>query len=54
MAQESVEPATLEWAAWYNPHRLMEPLAYASSHPLKLGQTTAGSIRNAADVPALT
>lgn len=25
---ESVELATLEWAAWHNHHRLMEPLGY--------------------------
>ena len=26
--RESVEIATLEWVAWYNHHRLMEPLGY--------------------------
>ncbi len=26
--KESVELATLEWVAWYNNHRLMEPLGY--------------------------
>lgn len=26
--RESVELATLEWVAWYNHHRLMEPLSY--------------------------
>ncbi len=26
--RESVELATLEWVAWYNHHRLMEPLGY--------------------------
>jgi putative transposase len=25
---ESVESATLEWVAWFNHHRLMEPLGY--------------------------
>ncbi|SIT38210.1 hypothetical protein BN2475_140066 [Paraburkholderia ribeironis] len=27
-ARESVELATLEWVAWFNHHRLMEPLGY--------------------------
>jgi putative transposase len=26
--KESVELATLEWVAWFNHHRLMEPLGY--------------------------
>ena len=26
--RETVEPATLEWVAWFNHHRLMEPLGY--------------------------
>ena len=26
--KESVELATLEWVAWFNNHRLMEPLGY--------------------------
>nr|WP_269434519.1 AAA family ATPase [Burkholderia sp. TSV86] len=26
--QESVELATLQWVAWFNHHRLMEPLGY--------------------------
>ena len=26
--RESVELATLEWVAWFNHHRLMEPLGY--------------------------
>ena len=26
--KQSVEVATLEWVAWYNHHRLMEPLGY--------------------------
>ena len=25
---QSVELATLEWVAWFNHHRLMEPLGY--------------------------
>jgi len=27
-SQESVELATLEWVAWFNRQRLMEPLGY--------------------------
>lgn len=27
----SVEPATLEWASWFNSHRLMALLGYAPS-----------------------
>jgi len=26
--RESAEPATLEWVAWLNHHRLIEPLSY--------------------------
>ncbi|RQM43768.1 hypothetical protein EHZ19_32470, partial [Paraburkholderia bannensis] len=26
--KESVELATLQWVAWFNHHRLMEPLGY--------------------------
>ncbi|MGF6936756.1 transposase InsO family protein [Paraburkholderia sp. UCT70] len=26
--RESVELATLEWVAWFNHHRLMEPIGY--------------------------
>jgi putative transposase len=29
--RESVELATLEWVAWFNHHRLMEPLGYIPS-----------------------
>jgi transposase InsO family protein len=29
--RESVELATLEWLAWFNHHRLMEPLGYIPS-----------------------
>ena len=27
-SRESVEPATLEWVAWFNHHRLLEPIGY--------------------------
>ena len=27
-AKQAVERATLEWVAWFNHHRLMEPLGY--------------------------
>lgn len=31
--RESVELATLEWVAWFNHHRLMEPLGYIPAEP---------------------
>jgi putative transposase len=50
--RESVEIATLEWVAWYNHHRLMEPLGYIP--PAEAEANYYGQLRNAADVPALT
>ncbi|CAG9241871.1 transposase [Burkholderia diffusa] len=50
--RESVELATLEWVAWYNHHRLMEPLGYIP--PAEAGANYDRQLRNAAEVPALT
>lgn len=50
--RESVELATLEWAAWYNYHRLMEPLGYIP--PAEADANYYRQLRNAADVSALT
>ncbi len=50
--RESVELATLEWGAWYNHHRLMEPLGYIP--PAEAEANYYGQLRNAADVSALT
>lgn len=50
--RESVELATLEWVAWYNHHRLMEPLGYIP--PAEAEANYYRQLRNAADVPALT
>jgi len=50
--RESVELATLEWVAWYNHHRLMEPLGYIP--PAEAEANYYGQLRNAADVSALT
>jgi transposase InsO family protein len=36
--KEAVELATLEWVAWFNDHRLLEPIGYI--RPQKLKQTT--------------
>ncbi len=50
--RESVELATLEWVAWYNHHRLMEPLGY-----IPLAEAAANyyrQLKNDAEVPALT
>jgi putative transposase len=27
----AVEPATLEWVAWFNHHRLLEPIRYIAA-----------------------
>jgi transposase InsO family protein len=44
--KQAVELATLEWVAWFNHHRLMEPLGYvppaefeAHYHQQRAGQT---------------
>jgi transposase InsO family protein len=44
--KQAVELATLEWVAWFNHHRLMEPLGYippaefeANYHRQRAGQT---------------
>ncbi len=50
--RESVELATLEWVAWYNHCRLMEPLGYIP--PVEAEANYYRQLRNAADVPALT
>jgi len=50
--RESVELATLEWVAWYNHCRLMEPLGYIP--PAEAEANYYRQLRNAADVPALT
>jgi transposase InsO family protein len=50
--RESVELATLEWVAWYNHHRLMEPLGYIP--PAEAEANYYRQLRNTADVPALT
>ncbi|AJX11937.1 integrase core domain protein [Burkholderia ubonensis MSMB22] len=50
--RESVEMATLEWVAWYNHHRLMEPLGYIP--PAEAEANYYRQLRNAADVSALT
>jgi transposase InsO family protein len=45
--KQAVELATLEWVAWFNHHRLMEPLGYlppaefeANYHRRRAGQAT--------------
>ncbi|WAL84000.1 IS3 family transposase [Pandoraea sp. XJJ-1] len=50
--RESVELATLEWVAWYNHHRLMEPLGYIP--PAEAEADYYGQLRNTAEAPALT
>ncbi len=50
--RESVELATLEWVAWYNHCRLMEPLGYIP--PAEAEANYYRQLSNAADVPALT
>lgn len=50
--RESVELATLQWVAWYNHHRLMEPLGYIP--PAEAEANYYRQLRNAADLPALT
>ncbi|MCZ2895789.1 IS3 family transposase [Burkholderia thailandensis] len=50
--RESVELATLEWIAWYNDHRLMEPLGYIP--PAEAEANYYRQLSNIAEVPALT
>ena len=50
--RESVELATLEWVAWYNHHRLMEPLGYIP--PAEAEANYYRQLSNAVEVPALT
>ncbi len=50
--RESVELARLEWVAWYNHHRLMEPLG--SIPPAEVEANYYRRLRNADEVPALT
>ncbi|MBB5511306.1 transposase InsO family protein [Paraburkholderia sp. JPY681] len=50
--RESVELATLEWVAWYNHHRLMEPLGYIP--PAEAEANYYRQLRNASEVSALT
>ncbi len=50
--RESVELATLEWVAWYNHHRLMEPLGHIP--PAEAEANYYRQLRNTADVPVLT
>jgi transposase InsO family protein len=50
--RESVELATLEWVAWYNHHRLMEPLGYIP--PAEAEANYYRQLSNITDVPALT
>jgi putative transposase len=50
--RESVELATLEWVAWYNHCRLMEPLGYIP--PAEAEANYYRQLRNAVDLPALT
>lgn len=49
---ESVELATLEWVAWYNHYRLLEPLGYIP--PAEAEANYYRRLRNAAEVPAFT
>lgn len=50
--RESVELATLEWVAWFNHHRLMEPLGYIP--PAEAEANYYRQLRNAVAVPAST
>ncbi|RQN39299.1 type VI secretion system ImpA family N-terminal domain-containing protein [Paraburkholderia tropica] len=50
--KESVELATLQWVAWFNHHRLMEPLGYIP--PAEAEANYYRQLRNTADAPALT
>ena len=50
--RESVELATLEWVAWYNHHRLMEPLGYIP--PAEAEANYYRQLRNTAEAHAIT
>jgi putative transposase len=50
--KESVEIATLEWVAWYNNYRLMEPLGYIP--PAEAEANYYRQIRNTIAEPVLT
>ncbi|QUP52679.1 IS3 family transposase (plasmid) [Ralstonia syzygii] len=50
--RESVELATLEWVAWFNHHRLMEPLGYIP--PAEAEANYYRQLETAAAEPALT
>lgn len=50
--RESVELATLEWVAWFNHHRLMEPLGYIP--PAEAEANYYRQLSNNAAVPVLT
>ena len=50
--RESVELATLEWVAWFNHHRLMEPLGYIP--PAEAEANYYRQLCNAVAIPAST
>ena len=50
--REAVELATLEWVAWFNHHRLMEPLGYIP--PAEAEANYYRQLKTAADETALT
>ena len=50
--REAVELATLEWVAWFNHHRLMEPLGYIP--PAEAEANYYQQLKTAADETALT
>ena len=50
--RESVELATLEWVAWFNHHRLMEPIGYIP--PAEAEANHYRRLRNTAVAPAST
>ncbi|CAH2787433.1 MAG: unnamed protein product [uncultured Caballeronia sp.] len=50
--RESVELAALEWAAWFNHHRLMEPLGYIL--PAEAEANCYRQLGNTAAVPVST
>ncbi|CFU07521.1 integrase catalytic subunit [Burkholderia pseudomallei] len=50
--RESVELATLEWVAWFNHHRLMEPLGYIP--PAEAEANYYRQLRNVVAMPAST
>ncbi|MFM0307744.1 IS3 family transposase [Paraburkholderia sp. RL17-383-BIF-A] len=50
--RESVELATLEWVAWFNHHRLMEPIGYIP--PAEAEANYYRQLKTAAVEPALT